>query len=330
MGNFTTPLEWDRALQAALDSQSVLLLAHVTPDADALGSAIGLGLALEKLGKHVEVSVGEPNFSIPDSLKFLPGNHLIVAPERIAVPDLVISCDASSEVRLGNLAEILERAPQSIGIDHHQSFTGFGTIHLVDPTAAATAQIVLEFIDRLNVDLDVEMASAIYAGLSTDTGSFKFQSTSSETMRIAARLLDMGIDHSGLSRLLFDDEPLEALVMMGQAVGRATLVPEAAGNRGLVYTSITCEQRGTQSELAMERVIEALRRTTEAEVAAVFKQADDGHWKVSLRSKTDISVGQVALDLNGGGHRYAAGYSVRTSLDEAVAQLISKLESIAG
>lgn len=330
MTNYTTPLEWDRALSAVHDSEHVLLLAHVTPDADALGSAIGLGLALEKLGKRVQVSVGEPDFAVPDSLKFLPGSHLVVPPENVATPDLVISCDVSSEKRLGNLAQVLEQAPQSIGIDHHQSFTGFGTIHLVDPAAAATAQLILDFVDRLGVELDTDIASAIYAGLATDTGSFKFQSTSSDTLRVAARLFDAGIDHSGLSRLMFDDEPLAALVMMGEALGRATLVKEAAGGRGLVYTSITKEQRGDQSELSMERVIEALRRTTEAEVAAVFKQADDGHWKVSMRSKTDVSVGEVALALDGGGHRYAAGYSAGSSLDEALSQLIEKLESIAG
>lgn len=330
MGNYTTPLEWERAISATTAADKVLLLAHVTPDADALGSALGLGLALASLGKQVQVSVGESNFVIPSSLDFLPGAHLVVAPEEIFEPDLVISCDVSSEKRLGILADVMSKAPQSIGIDHHQSFTGFGKIHLVDPKAAATAQLILEFVDRLEVELDKDIAAAIYAGLSTDTGSFKFQSTTSETLRVAARLLETGIDHSGLSRLLFDDEPLAALVMMGEAVGRAKLVPTAAGNRGLVYTSITKEQRGEQSELAMERVIEAIRRTTEAEVAAVFKQADDGHWKVSLRSKTDVSVGDVALSLDGGGHKYAAGYSAGPSLEVAVAQLITTLENTAG
>ena len=307
----------------------MLLLAHVTPDADALGSALGLGLALESIGKSVQVSVGEPGFEVPDSLGFLPGTHLIVSPENVVSPDLVVSCDASSEKRLGNLAAVMETAPNSIGIDHHQSYTGFGKIHLVDPAAAATAQIILEFVDRLGVPLNSNIAAAIYSGLTTDTGSFKFQATTSETLRIAARLLEAGIDHSGLSRLLFDNEPLSALKMMGEAVSRATLEPSAMGGRGLVYTSIDSNQRGSQTELAMERVIEAVRRTTEAEVAAVFKQADDGHWKVSLRSKTDISVGEVALSLGGGGHRYAAGYSAGTSLTDAISQLTDELERIA-
>ena len=325
MSNFVAQPEWDKALAAVSNCSSVLLLAHVTPDADALGSALGLGLALQSLGKKVQVSVGEANFQVPSSLSFLPGVHLIRAPEALDAADLVISCDVSSTARLGTALEILKAAKVSIAIDHHPSFTGFGTIHLVDPGAAATAEIVLEFIDRLEVELTSEIASAIYAGLTTDTGSFKFQSTTAHTLRMAARLVDTGIDNSKLSRLLFDDEPLAALVMMGEAVSRAELFPEAANGAGLVYTSVTLSQRNGLPEIAAERIIEALRRTSEAEVAAVFKQADDGHWKVSLRSKTTVDVGAVALAMGGGGHKFASGFSSTLDLAATVDLLIAKL-----
>jgi len=325
VSNFVAHPEWDKALAAVSNCSSVLLLAHVTPDADALGSALGLGLALQSLGKKVQVSVGEDNFQVPSSLSFLPGIHLIHAPEALDTTDLVISCDVSSDARLGTALEILQAAKVSIAIDHHASFTGFGTIHLVDPGAAATAELVLEFIDRLEVELTSEIASAIYAGLSTDTGSFRFQSTTAHTLRMAARLVDAGIDNSKLSRLLFDDEPLAALVMMGEAVSRAELLPEAANGAGLVYTSVTLSQRNGLPEIAAERIIEALRRTSEAEVAAVFKQADDGHWKVSLRSKTTVDVGAVALAMGGGGHKYASGFSSTLDLAATVDLLIAKL-----
>lgn len=325
MSNFVAQPEWDKALAAVSNCSSVLLLAHVTPDADALGSALGLGLALQSLGKKVQVSVGEDYFQVPSSLSFLPGIHLIRAPEALDTTDLVISCDVSSDARLGTALEILQAAKVSIAIDHHASFTGFGTIHLVDPGAAATAELVLEFIDRLKVELTSDIASAIYAGLSTDTGSFKFQSTTAHTLRMAARLLDAGIDNSKLSRLLFDDEPLAALVMMGEALSRAELLPDAANGAGLVYTSVTLSQRNGLPELAAERIIEALRRTSEAEVAAVFKQADDGHWRGSLRSKTSVDVGAVALAMGGGGHKYASGFSSTLDLAATVELLIAKL-----
>lgn len=328
MTPFSSAPEWDRAVSAIAESSSVLLLAHVTPDADALGSALGLGLALESMGKQVQVTVGEAGFTTPASLSFLPGTELIRTPEDLNPVDLVISCDVSSDARLGSAKPILEAAPVSIAIDHHPSFTGFGTIHLVDPKAAATAEIILELIDRLELPITKEIAGAIYSGLTTDTGSFKYQSTTSHTLRTAARLLDTGIDSAKLSRLLFDDEPLAALVMMGEAVSRAKLVPEAANGQGFVYTSVSIEQRPGLDELAVERVIEALRKTSEAEVAAVLKQADDGHWKVSLRSKTSVDVGSLANQLGGGGHKFAAGYSSTVDLNQTVVELIDSLNAV--
>ena len=328
MSPFSTAPEWDKAISAIAESESVLLLAHVTPDADALGSALGLGLALKELGKQVQVTVGETDFSTPASLSFLPGTELIRAPESLSPADLVISCDVSSDARLGSAKSILEASEVSIAIDHHPSFTGFGTIHLVDPKAAATAEIVLELIDRLELPISQEIAGAIFSGLTTDTGSFKYQSTTSHTLRTAARLLDTGIDSAKLSRLLFDDEPLAALVMMGEAVSRATLIPEAAAGEGLVYTHVSIAQRPGLDELAVERVIEALRKTSEAEVAAVLKQADDGHWKVSLRSKTTIDVGSLANKLGGGGHKHASGYSSTGDLEQTIAGLTAALDAI--
>ena len=328
MTSFAAAPEWDKAISAISESTSVLLLAHVTPDADALGSALGLGLALKGMGKEVQVTVGETGFTTPASLSFLPGTELIRAPESLTPVDLVISCDVSSDSRLGSAKSILDAAKVSIAIDHHPSFTGFGTIHLVDPKAAATAEIILELLDRLELPITKDIASAIYSGLTTDTGSFKYQSTTSHTLRTAARLLDTGVDSAKLSRLLFDDEPLAALVMMGDAVSRATLAPAAVSGQGLVYTSVSIEQRPGLDEMAVERVIEALRKTSEAEVAAVLKQADDGHWKVSLRSKTSVDVGGIANALGGGGHKHASGYSSTTDLDSTIAELIAALDAI--
>lgn len=322
------PPDWDQAVAAINDATRVLLIAHVTPDADALGSAIALGIAIKQLNKEVVVSVGEPGFGIPETLDFLPGAELIVSPEFVGSPDLVISCDTASIERLGTLAEVLRTAPTSLALDHHPSFSGFADIHLVIPSAAATAQIALDLIDRLGVVVDRDIASAIYCGLVTDTGSFKFHATTGDTLRTAARLFDTGIDHTVLARKLFDDEPFVALKMMASAVERATLDTTAALGRGFVYTSISIAERGEQSELAMERVIEAIRRTSEAEVAAVFKQADDGRWKGSLRSKTDVNVGHIATALGGGGHKYAAGFTGTSDLAETIANVKSLLAKV--
>ena len=321
----STP-DWQSAVSAIRHSESVLLIAHVTPDADALGSALALGLACQALGKKVQVSVGEPGFSIPESLAYLPGTDLVVAPENLTITDLVIVCDTASIERLGVLGPAVTQTPISIVLDHHPSFNGFGKIHLVDPKSPATAALALELIDRLEVKLTREIATAIYAGIATDTGSFKFHSTTAETLRMAARLFEAGIDHTNLARKLFDDEPFEALVMLGDALQRATLDQGAVGGKGLAYTSIAIDQRHGLDELGMERIIETIRRTSEAEVAAVFKQADSGNWKVSLRSKESVNVGEIAISLGGGGHFYASGYTGGTDLTETISALKHQLE----
>jgi phosphoesterase RecJ-like protein len=317
--------QWTAAARAIDSAERILLVAHVTPDADALGSALALGLALTDQGKQIQVSVGEEGFTVPTSLGFLPGVHLVVSPEHVVSPDLVISCDTSSVERLGVLSSVLREAPMSIAIDHHASFSGFGQIHIVDPDAAATAEIVMQMLDRLGVELTVDVASCLYAGLVTDTGSFKFQGATGDTLRLGARLYDAGIDHSRLARLLFDDEPYDAITMMGQALSSAVFNADAVAGLGLVYTSIGQDDRGTLPELAMERVIEVLRRTSEAEVAAVFKQADDGIWKGSLRSKAIVNVGAVATSLGGGGHRFAAGFTGSNDFDAVLQSLLDQL-----
>lgn len=319
--------DWSGAVSALRQGQSVLLIAHVTPDADALGSALALGLALRTLGKRVQVSVGEPGFTVPPSLGFLPGLELVVPPEDVLIPDIVVTCDTASVERLGVLADAVGTAGQCIAIDHHPTFTGFGSVHVVDPDAPATAALALRLIDLLDVPLDRDIAGAVYAGLATDTGSFKFHSTSADTLRIAARLFDAGIDHSTLARLLFDDEPFAALQVLGRALGRAVLVPSAARGLGLVYTSVAASDRPDLPELAMERIIDTMRRTSEAEIAAVFKQTDEGVWKGSLRSKSAVNVGDVARSLGGGGHTYAAGYTGGRDLDAMVAELVEALGS---
>ena len=322
----TSVPDWSGAVAALRQADSVLLIAHVTPDPDALGSALALGLALRSLGKSVQVSVGEPGFRVPASLMFLPGTELVVSPENVVSPDVVVSCDTASIHRLGVLAEVVKSAPVSIVVDHHATNEGFGTINVVDATSPATASMVLKLVDLLDIELTQEIATLIYAGIATDTGSFKYRGTSSDTLRSVARLFDTGFDHTTTARLLFDDEPFSAVRMLGQAMSNAVLVSEAAGGRGLVYTRISSHDRGNLDELAMERVIDTLRRTHEAEVACVFKQTDEGVWKASLRSKTDISVGRLASEFGGGGHTMAAGYTGTTNVDAMVTDLLAALD----
>jgi phosphoesterase RecJ-like protein len=322
--------DWDSTVAALTSGAPVLLLAHVSPDADALGSALAVGIALERLGVDVAVSFGDEPFAVPRVLRSLPGQHLLVAPDQVGERPVVVSFDVSSINRLGVLQTAAESAARFVAVDHHASYTGFGQVHLVDVAAPATAVLALDLVDRLGVPLDAELAAAVYAGLVTDTGSFKYAGTTPATHEVAARLLATGLRHDLISRRIYDDEPFGAVRLLGTALDRAVLEESSVGGLGLVWTSVTVADRAVSGLPldAAERVIDTLRIATEAEVACVLKEDDAGDWRVSMRSKGRVDVSAVALALGGGGHRFAAGFTGHGSVDEVLGAVREALASV--
>lgn len=310
-----TESSWQQATAAIQQAQRLLLLAHVNPDADALGSALGMGLALKGAGKDVVVSFGDDPFVVARALRTLPGQELLVPSKDVRGPfDVVMSFDVASMERLGILRTFAQEAPTFICCDHHRSNAGMGDINIIDPGAEATASLALDLIDRLGLVLDKDCASCLYAGLSTDTGSFKFASTTPATHERAARLLATGIEHHLISRAMYDDEPFETVRLMGKALMNAELLPE-----GIVITAISAKDRhdaGLGLE-QMERVIDAVRITHEADIAVVLKQDDAGVWLASVRSKGAVDVGAAMSSIGGGGHQYAAGVTLGADYDKS-------------
>lgn len=308
-------------------ADEVCLACHVRPDADALGSMLALAHALRAPGRRpprVTVSFGDHPFEVPEILRFLPGLDLLSPPQAYPDrPELMVTFDVGSIDRLGLLAGPAERAGELVVIDHHASNTRFGTIHLVDPAAAATAVLVLDLIDIMDIELTMDVALGLYAGLVTDTGSFKFAATTPAVHQMAARLLGTGIEPGVVARQLWDRAPFSYLGLLADVLGRATLEPDMAAGHGLVWTTISCADRAAHqlSLDAVEPVIDVVRRTDEADTAVVLKQSDDGLWQVSARSKGAVDVGRACARLGGGGHRYAAGFTAPAGPEEALAQL---------
>lgn len=309
------------AVRAVPAAGRVLLVCHVNPDGDALGSMLGFALGLHRLGlRRVQATFPGPP-QLPEPLRGLPGERLLVpAAEAVADPDLLISFDAASESRLGELADRLTTAGSTLVLDHHASNPGFGAINLIDPRAAATSVLVDELLDRLGVPLDAEIAECLYVALTTDTGSFRFAATTPAVHRFAARLLGTGIHPGEISRRVLDTRPFGAVRLYAEVVGRARLEPAAAEGHGLVWTWATQEDlaRHGQPAYVLEALIDSVRCTAEADASCVVKQTADGEWAVSLRSKGAVDVSRVAMALGGGGHRLAAGFTGRGSVDEVV------------
>jgi phosphoesterase RecJ-like protein len=204
-----------------------------------------------------------------------------------------------------------DAAPALVVVDHHTSYDGFGTHPLVDVSAPATAVLAEELVRRLGAPLTLEVAANVYVGLVTDTGSFRYAGTTPQTHLLAARLLETGIRFDHMVRQLFDDAPFGYLGLLGRALDRTVLEPDATGGLGLVWTVVPALER-KQAGLAfdlVEPIIDSVRKAQEAEVACVVKEDDAGRLRVSLRSKGQVDVSLVAAELGGGGHRYAAGFT---------------------
>ena len=317
--------DWDQVVRQLQAADTVALACHVSPDGDALGSMLALGLALRSLGKRVVASWGGEPFEVPASYAFLPGLDLLVPAARFpAAPELLVALDTGSADRLGSLADRVRTARCCIVVDHHASNTRFGHVNLVDREAAATAVLVAELIDRLDLPLTEELAAALYTGLITDTGVFRYAATTPSVHRLAARLLATGIRHDVIARVIYDTAPFDYVRLLGAACGRAALEVDAVGGLGLTWTTVPADDLvAAKLGLAdVEGVIDVLRTAQEAEVAVVLKgDPVDGGWKVSLRSKGAIDVGAVCTALGGGGHRFAAGFST----DDEPPQVLDRL-----
>ena len=293
-------------------ADEIQLVCHVSPDGDALGSMLGFGLGLRRLG-HTRLRATFPGeFEVPEPYRSLPGSDLLVpAHEAYTGPALLLIFDVAAESRLGDLAGLLPAARDVIVLDHHASNTGFGRVRLVDPRAAATSVVAEALLARLAIPLDAEIAECLYVALATDTGSFKFDMTGVSVHELAARLIATGIRPGEISRQIFDSRPFGAMKLTGEVIGRAVLEPSAAGGRGMVWTYATLAdlERHGQPPYVLDTLIDPVRSVVEADVSVVVKQTAPGEWSVSLRSKGAVDVSAVAVSQGGGGHRLAAGFT---------------------
>lgn len=304
-------------------ASAVTILCHVRPDADTIGSGLALGHALKARGLNVEVAFPGPE-SLPHALRDLPGAQgLLVDPPALKGHDVTVSVDAAGPDRLGELTPVFDGAVTSIVVDHHTSNRGFGDLDFVDPDADCTAVLILRLIDQLGVPLTADIATCLYAGLATDTGSFKWARP--DSFRVAARLLDAGVDGRRWSRALFDTHPFSWLAMVSGVLASATLVPGVCSDGGLVYAVVDRDAMAGMSWEESESIIDIVRTTADAEIAAVFKEIEPSSWTVSLRSKSSVDLVPIARALGGGGHRHASGYSDTGTAAEVVERLVGSL-----
>jgi phosphoesterase RecJ-like protein len=305
------------------DAERIVAIGHINPDGDALGSALALAVAARQAGKQAWATFGEP-FSIPDQFRFLDLEAVTSAKDLPDQIDVAVACDTANPERLGSALGVAERADHLVVIDHHTSNGGFGDLLVIDSTAAATAQLVYHLIvDHLGWQLSAPAATALYAGLVTDTGRFQYSATTPEVHRIAAELLTAGVDPDLVGRHVYGEAPFGYLHVAGAVLARAELDAGA----GLVWSVVyerDLESAGIGYEDA-DGLIDLVRLAAEAEVACLLKETGPGTLKASLRSRGTVDVNALAARFGGGGHQRAAGFTASGTVAEVVALVTEAL-----
>jgi phosphoesterase RecJ-like protein len=301
-------------------SERFVVLSHVRPDGDALGSQIAMGLALQKLGKQVKVWNEE---GLLEKFSFLPGGELVTFPPNESEDfDVVLALDTATRQRLGDkcLAAV-GNAKIWINIDHHPSNPRYGDLVHIDPIAPASGQILFELLQSQDLPLDEAIAENLFAAISTDTGSFQYPNTTARTFEIAADVLRCGIKVGELSQKLYESYPRRRIELLRVLLDRMRF--DADGKVASFSLPIaTANELGVIPE-DNEGLIDHLRAIQGVIIAIFFEELEDGKVRVSMRSKDErADVCEICLRFKGGGHKLAAGARVPGTLEDVAQRVI--------
>jgi bifunctional oligoribonuclease and PAP phosphatase NrnA len=308
--------------------QRFLVTTHSGVDGDALGSLLAMHHILGQLGKDSVMFLPACEFPLPVEYRFLPLEEVFHEPPADVVDRVLVFLDCGNIDRTE--ASFLRRSDAHVlNIDHHHDNTRFGAVNLVDTDASSTAEILYHLAGLLEVEITPEMASALYVGLVTDTGRFSYENTDAGAHRMAAALIEAGVDVHDTYRRLFERVPLEKLRLISRALDRIELLEN--GRLAITYVSANDYAATRTTELHTEGVIDFLRAIEGTRVAAVVRDRIDGPSarKVSLRSTDgDVDVSAIARLRGGGGHPRAAGFSSDASYAELVEFLRDEVRSL--
>jgi phosphoesterase RecJ-like protein len=304
--------------------QRFAVLSHYRPDGDAIGSTLAVGLALQALGKDV-VMLNEDG--VPSTLAFLPGSEMISQPSTPVDVEVVIAVDCANRERLG--AKCLEMVAGEgrtwVNIDHHRSNEGYGDYHFIDSVSPATGQILYDFLASQNLPLTKEIGDNLYVAISTDTGSFQYESVTARTYEIGAELMRLGVNVSQLARDTYENFPLRRVQLLR---GLLNVMQLTHGGKvaSWALTQALAQEVGIQPEDS-EGLIDHLRSIQGVLIAVYFEEMAEGKIRLSLRSKDNrLDVGKIAAQFGGGGHALAAGIRMGGPLPLAQQKLFAALD----
>lgn len=301
----------------------VLMLGHVHPDADVLGTLLALGQALEARGWTVVYGGPHP---APQVLRFLPGIDRYAPLAAVAEPlDLAVMTDCPNPDRTeGLLAQARRAGGRIVNIDHHHDNQRYGDINWVEPQAAATGEMVYSLLVALRAPLTRAIATNLFTAIHTDTGSFRYSNVTPETFRIASALVEAGADPAFVSNQLYERRPARALRLLGETLARVQMSAD-----GQVAWLALPAGAAPDAFIEAEDLVNYPRSVDSVRVACLLRERDGGV-KVSLRGKGDVDVSRIAARFGGGGHPNAAGCTVPGPLEQATQTVLAAVRAALG
>lgn len=315
-------LDWEAATQFVTQAHQILVIGHIRPDGDDIGSLAGLGLALREAGKQVTMAVDD---GVPAFLKFIPGAPEILPTLANPSADVVIFVDSSDAERTGQCGQVaMALGKPIIVVDHHATNTFFGDAHLVRSGYVSATEAVLEWLDYMRFPISQTVATALLTGVITDTMAFRVGPVSAQTFDVTKRLMEHGADYKYVIEKTMNRRTSGTIPLEGQVLARTIL------EEGAIWTVVyrrDFEETGAPEDTHLD-LSSNLIKDESAYVSAQFTETREGDVRVSFRSKPGFDVGTLAFQLGGGGHTQASGCTLReTPIQAAVEKIIPLLKA---
>lgn len=302
----------ESAAKMLLSKDKILILTHRSPDGDTIGSGYALAMALRKLGKNVKVDCTDP---FPEKYSYFTDKL-----EKLEFDEkFVVSVDVADTKLLGEkLSDYADKI--DLCIDHHGSNTKYAKEYYVEASAAAAAQVIAKLIRLMNVEFDKDIANAIYTGITTDTGCFRYTNVTAETHRIAADMIDCGAESGMINRLMFETKSRSRLEIERRVMDSIQFYLD--GRCAIAYATIDMMKESGAVDSDMEGV-SSLPRQIEGVMAGItLREKNNGKFKVSVRTTDELDASAICANFGGGGHKAAAGCMITGTLNEAIEQII--------
>lgn len=305
------------------DKDDIVVISHVSPDGDAVGSSLTVKQAFEKLGKRVCVALADP---APKKYTFLPGAMDICTPDKLPFePKCAFAVDVSEMRRMGSALAVFERAEHKACLDHHETNPGYGDAFHVEGDRASTGEMALEFVKELGVVPDEDIASTAFVAVATDTGNFNYKNTDARAFSAAADCVNYGAQVEPLTKKVYRERSLACTLLLGEALMRVKT--RAEGRIAYTYVdSAMLDKTGAKLEDA-SRIANYLNEVAGVEVGVYFEEQSD-NTKISWRAAGSVNVADIAKCFGGGGHDAAAGANLKMTMEEAIDAVLAKTEEV--